>query len=142
MFFFEQQHVTAVLTARRGSCPYLNSDCASSQQVCFAVFRLHMCGPVGSGVCSHMSAFMCHWVTGHMRPLGCLCLLWIRPNCLVLWTLVPQVGHVCAKRLVGCVGRRSPSSTRNCFPHTRRWSTFPDTMEVVTKPWQKGHAYT
>ena len=48
-FFFG---AAAILAAGRAICPYLNSDCGSSQQVCFAVVRLHMCGPRGSCVCS------------------------------------------------------------------------------------------
>ena len=74
--------------------------------------------------------------------MDCLCLLWIRPNSLVLWTQVPQVGHMCEKRVAGSVGRRRPSCTRNCLPHTRRWLTCPETIDVVTDFWQKGHEYT
>ena len=74
--------------------------------------------------------FACHSVRRHARPLDCLCLLLIRPNSWVLWTQVPQVGHVCEK---WAVGRRTPSCTRNCFPHTRRWSTCPEAIEVVIR---------
>ena len=55
---------------------------------------------------------------------------------------VPQVGHMCEKRVAGSVGRRRPSCTRNCLPHTRRWLTCPETIDVVTDFWQKGHEYT
>ena len=38
---------------------------------------------------------VCHCVRRHVRPLGCLCLLRIRPDALALWMRVPQVRHEC-----------------------------------------------